>query len=320
MNSGIVTVVDPTSDIRGIARAGEHLAVYPSVEELPTFLRELAADRDRLDHIATRGPDIVRHLHTPDLRAEQLLDAIWPRAKDLDGRNRSPTVSVLTCCYKFLKRFRVYLDSIARQELPPGTIEIVVADPGSPDGLADYLPEFAERNPHLRVVHLPLNPIYFRNRGVCINRAFDASSGSIIAATDGDIVFPQGLIGRLAEVSNARPDAVIGVRRIFVTREATGEILEGRRDPMLEFATLAQSSGDGEPEGREGVLGYCQVVGRQAFAKARYPEEFDMVNQSDIVFVERLQTYADVSPVFLQDEAVLHLWHSRDWAGSKEYL
>jgi glycosyltransferase involved in cell wall biosynthesis len=204
--------------------------------------------------------------------------------------------------------------------MEPGSLEIVVADPGSPDGLAAHLEEFAAKHPGLRIVHLPLDARYHRNRGVGINRTFDESHGRVVIGIDGDLVFPPSLIGVLERQVLRSPDRIFGVRRSFVAREDTERILRGELDPFAEFDRLSRSEGDGEPSNYVGVLGYCQAVHRKAFARARYPEELDMVNQSDIVFVDRLRREADVTPCFLEERTVLHLWHPRNWQGTTENL
>ncbi|MGH7144007.1 MAG: glycosyltransferase family 2 protein, partial [Planctomycetota bacterium] len=263
---------------------------------------------------------IVAHLHSARMRAEQLSEYLFPTAEVLSGKDHRPKVSVLTYCYQYLRRFSYYLESLARQELPPGTLEIVVVDPHSPDGLSEFLRTFAERHPQVRVIRQPISRQFHRNRGVCINRAFDLSQGEVIVSTDGDILFPPALIGQLAAMVTAHPDRAFGVRRSFLSQKLTKEVLEGKTDPFRHLNMLMRNSGDGEPEAREGVLGYCQAVHRDRFALARYPEEFDRVNQSDIVFLERLKKHAGVEPQLLPDRAVLHLWHPRNWAGTTEPL
>jgi hypothetical protein len=170
------------------------------------------------------------------------------------------------------------------------------------------------------VVRLPLDPRYHRNRGVGINRAFEASIGKVVIAIDGDLVFPSNLIGTLEGRVLASPDRVFGIRRVFVGREDTERILDSRLDPFEHFGRLAESEGDGETGAYVGVLGYCQAVRRDAFARARYPEEFDAVNQSDIVFIERLRKWAQLTPEYLHDLSALHLWHPRNWKGTNEAL
>ncbi len=320
LRSGVAVVADPESDLRGIAYPGEHLDVVPAGERVASFVRDLRMDPDRLSRLSSRGPAIVNHLHRPAMRARQIRDGLWPRRRVLSGKDHQSRVSVLVTCYRYLRRFSVCLESLARQELPPGSLEIVVADPGSPDGLAAHLEEFAARNPGIRIVHLPLDPLYHRNRGVGINRAFDESRGQVVIGIDGDLVFPSTLIRDLEEKVQQVPERVYGVRRSFVGREDTERILRGELDPFVEFDRLSRSEGDGEENPFVGVLGYCQAVHRQAFAHARYPEELDMVNQSDIAFVERLQREVGVTPRFLDDRTVLHLWHPRNWQGTTENL
>lgn len=320
LRGGAAVVTDPDSDLRGLAHASEHLETYPSREELGGFLRTLARDPKRLSQLAARGPEIVRHLHEPEMRADAIVRGLWPPQEVLSGAEHHSRVSVLVTCFRYLRRFRVCLESLARQALPPGSLEIVVADPESPDGLAEALRAFAARYPQLRMVRLPMDARYHRNRGVGINRAFDASIGQVVIGIDGDLVFPPKLIGTLANRVLASPDRVFGVRRVFVGREDTERILGGQLDPFENFASLSQSDGDGESGAFVGVLGYCQAVRRDAFARARYPEEFDAVNQSDIVFVERLKKWAGVTPQYLHEESALHLWHPRNWKGTDENL
>ncbi len=320
LRSGMAVVADPESDLRGIALRGDHLESYPAGEGLAPYLKGLQQDTERLAHMAARGPAIVEHLHQPAMRAAEICHGLWPRHRVLSQVGHQPRISILVTCHRYLKRFKVCLESLARQRLPEGAIEIVVADPGSPDGLAAYLEECALKNPGLRVIHLPLEARYHRNRGVGINRAFDVSSGQVVIGIDGDLVFPPTLIEMLeARVLNM-PQRVYGIRRSFIGREDTEQILSGKLDPFDRFEELSRSEGDGEENAFVGVLGYCQAVHRTAFAKARYPEEFDMVNQSDIVFVERLAREAQVHPQFLEDLTVLHLWHPRNWSGTQEFL
>ena len=314
--TGSVVLVDTATDIRDIGSHGEHLLVYPTLEELPEYISGLVEDKQTALRIACNGKSVYEHLHTHELRAYRLLENILPRTRILSGQAFRPSISVITVSYRYLNRLRIYLDSLARQEMPEGTLEIVVADPESPDGLASYLQQFSLRHPSIRIVHLPLQHRYHRNRGYCISRAFQASSGKIIVSTDCDIVFEPSMLSKLETLSKANPNMVFGIRRAFVDRKTTEEILAGRINPIAEFSRLSQSESDGEPRSELGVLGYCQVLQRDAFARAGYPEELHQVNQSDIVFLERLQKHAGVLSRYRHDLCVLHLWHPRNWSGT----
>jgi hypothetical protein len=320
LKSGAITCVDVATDIRDVVHAGEHVLSYSSPDDLSHKLRDLSGNPGAAAKVHARGPLIVEHLHTPEIRAEQILDAIEPNRRILGGARFTPRISILTSCYKYLRRFRLYLQSIATQQIAPGSLEIVIADPGSPDGLKEYVAAFAKENPHLRIVHLPLNHRYRRNRGLCINRAFDASIGNVIISTDGDLLFPPDLIDKLGRESQIKTNRVLGIRRVFLNRETTQEILNGSLDWRSNYSRLENSPGDGETSSTLGVLGYCQVVAREGFAKARYPEEFDMINQSDIVFLERLKQFANIYPFFFEELTSLHLWHPRNWAGTEDFL
>jgi GT2 family glycosyltransferase len=320
LGSGAAVLVDSESDLRGIAYPGEHVEVVPPDADWAALVGQLTRDVDRARRLGDRGREIVEHLHLPAHRARELCRGIWPEHRVLSGREFRPRISILVTCYRYLRRFSICLESLARQELPAGALEVVVVDPKSPDGLEAHLLAFAGRTPGIRLVHLPLDEKYHRNRGVAINRAFDASSGKVVIGIDGDLVFPPDLIPFLEARVLESPNEVYGVSRSFVPREETERILTGHLDPWAEFGRLAESRGDGEENCFVGVLGYCQAVHRSAFARARYPEELDMVNQSDIAFVERLKRRAGVSPRFLEDRTVLHLWHPRNWQGTSEFL
>lgn len=320
LRSGAAVVCDSESDLRGLANSGEHLERFGSAEDLGELIGVLSRDPARVRSLAERGTAIVEHLHLPAMRADRIVKGLWPEHRVLSGQTFRPRVSILVTCHRYLKRFKVCLESLARQDLPDGALEVVVADPESPDGLADHLESFAAAHPGLRLVHLRMDSRYYRNRGVGINRAFDVSAGQVVIGIDGDLVFPPHLVGVLEEQVLRDPAFVYGVRRSFIGRTQTEEILKGSLDPLSRFEDLSRSEGDGEAHPFIGVLGYCQAVHRAAFAQARYPEEFDKVNQSDILFVDRLREVAGINPRFLEDLVVLHLWHPRNWSGAQESL
>jgi len=227
--------------------------------------------------------------------------------------------SVLTCCHKYLQRLRVFLASLARQDLPLEEFEVVVTDPGSPDGLKDYLETLRRAQPGMNVVRVEVPEEKRRNRGWMIARAFECSRGRTVMAADCDIVMPPDFIRTMLAESEQHPKNVLGVYRNLLSPETTAAIIVGLIDPVAGFPRLMQEDHH-EDQGFRGVIGYCQVVPRTVMEKTGYPQEFDHIATSDVEFVKRLGQQQDVTPHFVKSTRVLHLWHPRNWEGTEEFL
>lgn len=274
----------------------------------------------------TRRPAVNEYSECPEFRAVQLqLDQPGPssvlRLSEVSKDIRQPNkydVSILVMCYRYLNRLKVFLSSVMAQRYDMSKVEVVIANPGSPDGLTEYLNTLKSvfPVPHLREV---IADERFRaNRGHCIQRAFEASAGTIAIGMDCDLVLPHDFIEDIVRVVNGNPNSVVGVYRNFLSKTTTEEILNGNIDPCSKYGSLAGEDNE-EREGYRGVLGYCQAVGRNLWTKVGYPEEFDKINASDVEFVERLRGIG-VTPLFQNEIRVLHLNHLRDWTGTKELL
>jgi hypothetical protein len=245
--------------------------------------------------------------------------------KQLGSLGRKPAtapacdLSILTCCYKYLQRFRIFLDSIARQDHPVGRIEVCVAAPGNPDGLLEYLDLFRRAHPGLAVRVAEVPETDRTNRGKMINAAFRVSSAPVVMAADGDIILPPDFVRTVLSVH--APDRVIGCWRAPLDGEVTANLVTGNLDFQALFEAMrGRWSSSSAPDVRQGVLGYCQIVSREAFAAVMYPEDFNSINQSDIVFLDRLRDKLGVAPLFMDKLFVLHLDHPRDWSGTKVFL
>lgn len=231
----------------------------------------------------------------------------------------APDFAILTCCYKYLQRFRVFLDSIARQDHPIEKIEVCVAAPGNPDGLLEYLDLFRKTHPRISIAMAKVPEEIRANRGKMINAAFEASAAPVVMAADCDLVLPPHFVRTM--LAAHAPNRVSGCWRVPLDEVVTAHILTGNLDPVALFGELQKQRTPGDmPDVRQGVLGYCQVVSRKAFADVMYPEEFDRINQSDIVFVDRLREKLGIEPGFLKDLFVLHLDHPRNWSGTQVFL
>jgi glycosyltransferase involved in cell wall biosynthesis len=227
--------------------------------------------------------------------------------------------SVLTCCYKYLQRLRVCLAALARQDFPLDGFEVVVTNPQSPDGLREYLDTLKRAVPAMNLVRVDVPEARRRNRGWMIARAFECSRGATVMAADCDIVVPADFVARMLEASRSSPRSVLGVYRNLLSPETTARIVAGLVDPVARFEELAGEDRQ-EEGGFRGVLGYCQVVPRQAMEQTGYPEEFDHIATSDVEFVKRLGKEQGMAPAVVPGLRVLHLWHPRNWEGTEEFL
>jgi len=225
----------------------------------------------------------------------------------------------LVCCHKYLQRFRIFMQSIVRQDHPLDRIEVCVAAYGNPDGLFEYIGLLQMAHPKLRIAVAEVPAEMAKNKGKQVNLAFARSNAPVVMVTDCDLVLPTDFVRSM--LREHRQEHVIGCWRTPMSIEVTAQIITGNLDPVAHFDILSQQWDKIELDGgvRQGMLGYCQVVARGPFARIGYPEDFEVYNQSDIVFIERLNAIG-VTQRFLKDRHVLHLAHPRDWTGTKVFL
>ncbi len=115
-----------------------------------------------------------------------------------------PRVSVVIVTYDDLDNLVGCLQSLAEQDYPAATTEVVVVDDGSTDGTADVL-----RNefPGMRVISKS-------NEGADVsrNRGIEESTGEIIAFIDSDCTAFPDWLARMTERLIDEPNTVIGGR------------------------------------------------------------------------------------------------------------
>lgn len=227
--------------------------------------------------------------------------------------------AILVYCHKYLQRFRALLDSICRQDYPVEKIELCIATCGNADGLSEYLDQFQIAHPKLAIRRVDLPTEHRRNRGKMINAAFAQSNASVVMVIDCDVILPRHFVSTI--LRHHRPNLLLGCWRTPLSPGVTAQIIAGNLDPVEHFDALrGQWDRSQEQEVRQGALGYCQVVARSALERVAYPVEFDCINQSDIVFVQRLQERLGIAVKFLDDLFVLHQHHPRNWAGTEVFL
>jgi glycosyltransferase involved in cell wall biosynthesis len=93
--------------------------------------------------------------------------------------NLNPSVSVVLPCRNEQGYIHDCLESILKQELPEGGLEILVADGMSTDGTREYLQRMAQSHPQIRVLE---NPGRIVSTG--LNAAIRAARGDIIVRMD----------------------------------------------------------------------------------------------------------------------------------------
>ena len=260
-------------------------------------------------NLQTENSSIPASTHQPH---NSLFDKIgYKFSNGGNQKAKSLKISILTCCHRFLQRFQIFIQSICRQQFDLADVEVIVANPHSPDGLSDYLKLLQESHSTPVITEILLDPKYFRNRGFMLQKAFEQAQGEIVIGMDCDLVLPLDFLQRIVETVQANPDRIVGIYRNFLTPNTTALILTGNLDPYANFETLKLEDQE-EPNGYRGVLGYCQALTHEAWKRVGYPVEFDEIAKSDVAFNDRLATI-QITPLFLRNVVALHLHHERNW-------
>ena len=226
-------------------------------------------------------------------------------------------LSVIITCYRFLQRLRVSLRNWCHQEVAPGTYEVLVVNPASPDGTHEYLNAVASCYPHVRVREVAVGPDLATNKGKMINRAFALSQGNWIWLADADSLFAPTSVARvLSFVRDQRQYLFYGQRR-YLSASETNALLVGRVDGLTEFEALAQAYNPRGPD--NAPWGYTQIVHRSVMQRARYREDINHFAHSDMAFIQsckRLQ----VLPRQVEGLVCLHMEHAFAWYGTNAFL
>jgi hypothetical protein len=236
--------------------------------------------------------------------------------RDLNVRRfeSSCRVSVILSCYRFAQRLHVALGSWCRQSLPAGAIEVIVANPESPDGTHEVIAAMASAFPEVRVRELSIDGGMARNKGFMLNRAIEASSGEWIWLTDADCVFPSNAVERALGQLDSKSALYYGERR-QLGRVPTASLLAGRADASVDFERLAATAGaaDSYP------WGYTQIVHRSLAERIHYREDVDNFSTSDGEFLNACRARS-VPFRRIDGLACLHLHHPFAWYGTHLYL
>lgn len=110
-----------------------------------------------------------------------------------------PDVSVVVAAYNALPYLRECVESVLRQSIGAGRMELIVIDDGSTDGSAEVLDAYASANGVMRVEHRPNSggPAAPRNRGM------DLAAGRYVYFVDADDYLGDEALERLVAMADA---------------------------------------------------------------------------------------------------------------------
>jgi hypothetical protein len=226
-------------------------------------------------------------------------------------------LSVVMTCHRFLQRLRLSLRNWCCQELPSGAWELLVVNPGSPDGTHEHLATVARSHPHVRVREIPVSPALARNKGAMINHAVQSCRGEWIWLTDADCLFPPNCAAEVLKRVDGQPHHLFYGQRRYLTPAQTDALLAGRLDSLQDFDELARASSLRQAE--NAPWGYTQIVHRSAFPRVRYREDLNHFAHTDGMFTQDCLRYG-ISSRQLDDLYCLHLDHPFSWYGTDAFL
>lgn len=268
-------------------------------------------ERTRWDAAIESIDDILDGALT--LKAHKAEDVVF-RDLSLHPFESSCRVSVILSCYRFAQRLHVALRNWCRQSLPSGAVEVIVANPESPDGTHEVVAAMAGAFPEVRVRELAIDGGMARNKGFMLNRAIEASRGEWIWLTDADCVFSTGAIEHALAQLDSKSVLYYGERR-HLGRIPTASLLAGRTDAGTEFERLAAmaAAADSFP------WGYTQIVHRSLAEQVHYREDVDNFSTSDGEFLGACRARG-VPFQRIDGLACLHLHHPFAWYGTHLFL
>lgn len=227
-------------------------------------------------------------------------------------------VSVIITCNRFLQRLRIALRNWCRQDCSSGAYEVLVVNPGSPDGTREHLRAVARGYPDVRVCEIAAPAELAANKGALINHAIGFAHGEWIWLTDADCLFPASAVSTVLGYIPSRGDRLFYGQRQHLSDAITSALLAGRADGVADFAELAAATQSGSPT-ENSPWGYTQIVRRVVFDRLRYTESFNHFAHSDGEFIARCKR-GGLLPEQVPGLCCLHLEHPFAWYGNNQFL
>jgi hypothetical protein len=226
-------------------------------------------------------------------------------------------ISVIMTCNRFLQRLRVVLRNWCHQDAPAGAYEVLVVNPGNPDGTREHMQAVARSYPDVRICEISAPAEMATNKGAMINHALRFARGQWIWLTDADCVFPASAVSVALEHIRNRGNRLFYGCRYYLTDVITMKLLAGRVDGVSGFEAIAAARSDRPPE--NAPWGYTQIVSRSVFDRVRYTESFNHFAHSDAQFIEHCARQG-VPPEQVPGLFCLHLDHRFAWYGNPGFL
>ena len=226
-------------------------------------------------------------------------------------------LSIIITCNRFLQRLRVSLHNWCHQEIPPGTFELLIVNPNSPDGTHDYLTAVAQSYSHIRLHEIQMNSKSSKNKGRMINEAARASQGEWVWLTDADCIFPINSASLVLNHVNQRQNRIYFGQRYHLSTPQTYDLITGRCDSVKDFDQVKQQAPPRAPEIEP--WGYTQIVHHSTLKKIPYREGINHFAHSDDIFVKDCQRQ-QIRLEQIDGLFCLHLAHPFAWNGTTLFL
>jgi hypothetical protein len=233
-------------------------------------------------------------------------------------RDGACLLSVVLTCSRFLQRMRLGLRTWCAQDMPSGTLEVLIVNPESPDGTAEHLGAVARSSRHVQVNEIRVPRGLATNKGAMINRALDQARGACVWITDADCLFPPHAAREALRQAQAAPRHLYYLRRHHLSSSQTDALLAGSLEPVRDFDHLSATLPATAPEDHA-PWGYTQLLPRTAATEIRYREDINHFAHSDEIFIAFCRQHG-YPPRALDGLRCLHLEHPFAWNGTPGFL
>jgi hypothetical protein len=204
------------------------------------------------------------------------------------------------------------------QDLPAGSLEIVVVNPESPDGTAEHLAAVTNAWQHVRVRELRIPADLAFNKGAMINRALEICQGEWVWIADADCLFAPSTAREALRLAERDPRHLYYLRRQHLSPAQTNALLGGRLDPVHDFDRLVAAT-PMPPAQDRAPWGYSQLVPRAALEAVHYREDVNHFAHTDEAFAADCRRLG-YAPSEMEGLLCLHLDHPFSWYGTTGFL